>query len=79
MAYLYGRTKQRDGTTFYKKVQLRNAWIERLDENTIHLEFTAKEKNELFQWAKAFKMTTEELEKSLSQRAWRKSLKKTNI
>ena len=53
--------------------------IERLDENTIHLEFTTKEKNELFQWAKAFKMTTEELEKSLSQRAWRKSLKKTNI
>jgi len=53
--------------------------MERLDENTIHLEFTTKEKNELFQWAKAFKMTTEELEKSLSQRAWRKSLKKTNI
>ena len=72
-------TKQRDGTTFYKKVQLRNAWIQRLNENTTNVEFTTEERKELLQWARTYKMTTEELEKNLSKRAWRKNLKKTNI
>lgn len=72
-------TKQRDGTTLYKKVQLRNAWIQRLNENTTNVEFTTKERKELLQWAGTYKMTTDELEKNLSERAWRKNLKKTNI
>ena len=72
-------TKKRDGYTMYKKVELRKAWVERLDENTINLEFTDTERNELSEWARTFRMTTEELEECLSKTLWRTNLKKTNI
>ena len=72
-------TKKRDGYTMYKKVELRKAWVERLDENTINLEFTDTERNELSEWAHTFRMTTEELEECLSKTLWRTNLKKTNI
>ena len=71
-------TKQRDGATTYKKVVLRDAWVKRLDENTIELNFTNEEKNDLLKWARTFKMTTEDLEVCLSRKPWRKGLIKTN-
>ena len=71
-------TKQRDGIKTYKKVELRKAWIERLDENTIDLEYTEEERDELLEWARTFRMTTEELEECLSRSLWRTNLKKTN-
>ena len=72
-------TKQRDGIKMYKKVELRKAWIERLDENTIDLEYTEEERDELLEWARTFRMMTEELEECLSRSLWRTNLKKTNI
>ena len=41
-------TVQRDGKkTPYKKVELRTKWVARLDENTMTLEWTEEEKDEL--------------------------------
>ena len=54
-------------------------WIERLDENTIDLEYTEEERDELLEWARTFRMMTEELEECLSRSLWRTNLKKTNI
>ena len=67
-------TVQRDGKTPYKKVELRTKWVARLDENTMTLEWTEEEKDELLAWAKKFKMTTQELEEALSNKMWRKGL-----
>lgn len=65
---------KRDGKTPYKKVELRDKWVKRLDENTVNLEWTQEEKDELLAWAKNFKMNTQELEEALSNKAWRKGL-----
>jgi len=62
---------QRDGTTPYKKVRLRDLWVKRLDENTVKPNYTKKEKEDLIEWSKNFKITTEELEKALSRKWWR--------
>lgn len=67
-------TVQRDGKTPYKKVELRTKWVARLDENTMALDWTEEEKDELLAWAKKFKMTTQELEEALSNKMWRKGL-----
>ena len=56
------------------KVELRTKWVARLDENTMTLEWTEEEKDELLAWAKKFKMTTQELEEALSNKMWRKGL-----
>lgn len=64
---------QRDGTTPYKKVQLREKWIERLDKHTIVIrpQWSTKEKEELVRWAKTFRMSTSDLEIILSRKEWR--------
>ena len=48
---------QRDGKTPYKKVELRTKWVARLDENTMALDWTEEEKDELLAWAKKFDHT----------------------
>jgi len=70
-------TTMRDGLTPYKKIILRNKWVERLKKNTHQPKWTAQEKKELLDWAKNFKMTAEELEVALSRKNWRKNLAKT--
>ena len=74
-------TKQRDGGQPLLQESndvLRDAWVKRLDENTIELNFTNEEKNDLLEWASTFRMTTEDLEVCLSKKSWRKGLMKTN-
>ena len=66
-----GLKYQRDGKTPYKKVQLRQKWIERLDKNTIRPSWDNKEKEELITWAKTFRMSTNNLEDILSMKEWR--------
>ena len=68
-----GLKYQRDGTTPYKKVQLREKWIKRLDDNTIKPQWNKKEREELTRWAKTFRMNTSELEEMLSKKEWRQT------
>ena len=66
-----GLKYQRDGVTLYKKVQLREKWIERLDKNTIKPSWEKRQKEDLIKWAKTFRMSTIDLEIILSTREWR--------
>ena len=66
-----GLKYQRDGVTLYKKVQLREKWIERLDKNTIKPSWEKRQKEDLIKWAKTFRMSTIDLEIMLSTREWR--------
>ena len=71
MHRVLGLKYQRDGITPYKKVKLREKWIERLDKNTIRPQWNSKKKEELTKWGKTFKMRTEDLEDILSMKEWR--------
>ena len=65
---------QKDEKTPYKKVRLRDAWVSHLDNNTVDLSWSEKEKRSILEWAAEFRMSLEELEFALSQRSWRKNM-----
>ena len=65
---------QKDEKTPYKKVRLRDAWVSHLDNNTVDLSWSEKEKRSILEWAAKFRMSLEELEFALSQRSWRKNM-----
>lgn len=69
-------TLKRDKATPYKKVALRERWVQHLDEHTVKPNHDAGKIKEIKQWCKTFRMKQEELDKALSRRHWRKNMRK---
>ena len=67
-------TMQRDGQTKYKKVKLREKWVERLEKNTIKPHYSEQQINEIIDWSKEFKMDKSDLENALHNTQWRANI-----
>lgn len=73
---------QKSGTgdkKLYKKVQLREKWVARLEKNMVRPTYTAAHINDIKQWCHTFRMSAEQLDMALAKRDWRvTSLRSTN-
>jgi hypothetical protein len=53
-------TQRLDGKGIYKKVALRQRWVEHLKQNVLHLSYSKHDLEDLFLWAETFKPDQEQ-------------------
>ena len=70
---LYQRGAKRK---MYKKADLREKWVKRLEENTITPVFDTKHIEGIKQWCKEFRMNADDLDTALSRRTWRANMRR---
>ena len=57
----------------YKKVALREKWVQRLNKHTIRTPLCNEQMEDIISWSRRHKMTKEQLDKALIQKNWRES------
>jgi hypothetical protein len=55
----------------YKKVELREKWVEKLESNTYREDFTESEIKEVLDWCDETSMSTDDIDNALASRMWR--------
>lgn len=61
----------------YKKVALREKWVARLEKNMVKPQYDQEYIDEMKQWCHEFRMSTEDLDEALANRAWRTNLRRS--
>jgi len=72
----YQRSCTNANKKMYKKVALREKWVDRLERNTIRPIYTTEYIEDIKQWCREFRMSTDDLDMALSNRTWRENMKR---
>ena len=61
----------------YKKVALRQAWVDRLERNTKRPKYSQEAIDDIIQWTEETSVSTEQLDEALPRKSWRLNGKKS--
>jgi hypothetical protein len=68
-------TGPRGSLKMYKKVELREKWVQLLEKNTFRSEFSEDEVKDIIEWCEKTTIDTAMLDSLLAERTWRKKIR----
>lgn len=70
----FQKNQHQEKPKMYKKVELREKWVQRLEANTLRPILTREQLNDAVHWSHVFRMSQTELDDALANRQWRHSM-----